>query len=331
MLLNRRRKFNRFDSSLFVEFRPLKEVASYFLGLTRDISCEGLSFTFQNFALEPGQRLQFKLKHPPSKSMISFHGDVIWQEQKDIRCSAGVQFCDVNKKHKQLLLQIISDSCNIPVNSLLKSSDTGNLLSKEKLSRIPNRYKSKYSGLHRAALILITAVTLLFMPAVIENFEDGPGRPFTQFIKSLTLNNINKIKEVSKNKNGHIQSRDNQTVDNSVQLQPAGDSSLHTVLEENIPSAIKEREPDKKPPVPIKEFTEEHTYYIQVASFKDPDIAHGLISELKQDYPAAYIFPHNDFYKVRIPDITTSEQGYTLLQEIEKKFHLMPILVKRVE
>ena len=35
-----------------------------------------------------------------------------------------------------------------------------------------------------------------------------------------------------------------------------------------------------------------------------------LLSELKQDYPAAYIVPHNDFYKVRIPDIKTSEQGH---------------------
>jgi len=330
MLLNRRRKFNRFDSSLFIEFRPLKEVASYVLGLTRDISCEGLSFTFQNFALEPGQRLQFKLKHPPSSSMISFHGDVVWQEQKDIKSSAGVKFCDVNKKHKQILLQIISDSCNVPVNSLFQSRDTGNILSNERITRIPDRYRSKYRGLYRAALIIVTTAAVLFLPSVIEDLEDGSNKPATEFIQSMASNNTDEMNTVSKNKNVHIHNRDISPVDSSVQLQADEISNIMEVLEENIPSAIKEKEPDKKLPVNIKELTGEIKYYIQVASYKDPDIAQGMLSELKQDYPAAYLFFLNDFYKLRIPDIKTSEQGHELLKDIEKKFNIKPILVERV-
>ena len=331
MLLTRRRKFNRFDGSLFIEFRPLKEVSSYFLGLTKNISCEGFSFTFQNVALEPGQRLQFKLKHPRSNLMLSFLGDVIWHEQKDIKYSAGVKFCDVKKKNKKLILKLISDSCNIPVDSLLNSNDNEKLLSNELISRIPNRYRSKFSGLYKTVLILATTATLLFIPAVLENIDDGSIKPIANSIKSISINNTNKMKDVFENMNSQILSRDIQKIRDSVQLQNAENSNSIEVSEETIPSAIKEKELDIKLPVDIKDLTGENKYYIQVASFKDPDIAYGILSELKQEYPAAYIFPHNDFYKVRIPDIKTSEQGYDLLKDIEMKFNIRPILVEKVQ
>jgi hypothetical protein len=264
--------------------------------------------------------------------MISFLGDVIWQEQKDIKCSAGVKFCDVNKKNKKIMLNIISDSSNIPVNSLFKSKDTGNVLSKERISRIPNRCSSKFTRLYRAALIFVTTATVLFLPAVIEkNIEDGSSIPIIKFIKSTAINNTNKMKDVFKNKNSQIHNIDIQTVHNSVQLQADEISNLMEVLEELIPSAMKEKEPNKKLPVNIKEITGENKYYIQVASFKKPDIAQGILSELKQYYPAAYLFFLNDFYKVRIPDIKTSEQGHGLLKDIEKKFNIKSTLLKRVQ
>jgi cell division septation protein DedD len=301
------------------------------LGMTNNISCEGLSFTFQNFALEPGQRLQFKLKQPRTNVMISFLGDIIWQEQKDIKYAAGVKLYDVNKKNKKVMLKVISDSCNIPVNSLLDSNDTVKLLSDELISRIPNRYRSKFSGLYRTSLIFATTATVLFIPAVIENFKDGSNKPITQSIKSMAITNTNKMKDVSKIKNGQTNDRNTQTVNNSVPLQTVKNSNLYEVLEKNNPSAIKEKEPDIKLPVNIKDLTGGNKFFIQVASFKDADIAHGILSELKQDYPAAYIFPQNDFYKVRIPDIKTSEQGYAFLKDIEMKFNLKPILVERVQ
>ena len=127
MSLKRTRKFKRFDSSFFIEGRPLKGVSSYFLGLTTNISYEGFNFKCQNFALEPRQRLQFKFMHHRTQSIIYFAGDVIWQEQKDMKCSAGVKFCDYKEKIHKIMLEAISDSCNIPVNSLLTKHDTGEL------------------------------------------------------------------------------------------------------------------------------------------------------------------------------------------------------------
>ena len=301
------------------------------MGLTKNFSCEGFSFTFQNFALEPRQKLEFKLRHPRTNSMISFLGDVIWQQQKDIKYSAGVKVCDLNNKNKKIMLKAISDSCNISVNSLLDSNDTVKLLRDELISRKPDRFRSKFRWLYITALILATTATVLFIPAVIANFKDGSSKPITKFIKSMAINNTNKIKDVSQIKNGQISNIDIQTVNNSVQLQADEISNLMEVLEENIPSAIKKKEPDIKLPVTTKDVKEENKFYIQVTAIKDSDDAHGFLSELKQDYPAAYIYAQNDFYKVRIPDIRTSVQGYDLIKDIEMKFDMKPILVKRVQ
>jgi len=346
-LLNRSRAFKRFDGSLFIEFRPLKGVASYFLGMTKDISCEGLSLTFQNVALEPGQRLQFKLKQPQTNTIISFLGDVIWQEQKDSKYSAGIKFCDVKKKNKKIMLKVISDICNIPVKSLLFNNDIekslNNSIDKQIAPasdiintnkphpRISNRQKSKFSWLYRIIFILTTTSALLFLPSIIENFEDVSSNPITKFIKSMAMDNTKHMNALFTYENGPIHNGNIRTDYNSVQLQPIENITLFEVVEENIPSAIKEKELGIKLPANLMDMAEENEFHIQVASLKDPVIAHGILSELKQDYPAVYLLIQNDFYKVRIPDIKTSEQGYDLLKDIEAKFNIKPILVKRFQ
>jgi hypothetical protein len=75
--------------------------------------------------------------------------------------------------------------------------------------------------------------------------------------------------------------------------------------------------------VNIKDLTEKQKFYIQVAAFKDPDIAHSVLLELKQDYPTAYIFPHNDFYKVRIPDIKTSRVSISHYIHVAEWEHIL--------
>ncbi len=344
-MVNRKRQFKRFDSNLFIEFRPLKEVPSYLLGITNNISCEGLSLTFQNVALEPGQRLQFKLKQPQTNTIISFLGDVIWQEQKDNKYSAGVKFCDAKKKNKKIMLKVISDSCNIPFNSLLFSNDiekslnnsideqaapASAIIDTNKLnSRISNRQKINFSWLYKAIFILAMTSAVLFLPAITEIFEDVSSKPITKFIKLIATDNTKHINALFTYENGQIHSKNILTDNNSVQLQHIKNSALFEVVEENIPLARKEKDLDIKLPANIMDMAEENEFHIQVASLKDPEIAHGILSDFKQDYPAVYLLIQNDFYKVRIPDIKTSEQGYDLLKDIEAKFNIKPILVKR--
>ncbi len=193
------------------------------------------------------------------------------------------------------------------------------------------RYRSKFSGLYKTVLILATTATVLFLPIMLENFEDGSSKQITKFIKSIAINYTNKMKDVFKNKNGQIHDRDIQTINNSIQLQTAENNNSIEVLEENIPPTIMEKELEIKSPVHINDLKGENKFYIQVASLKDPDVAHDILLKLKQSYHAAYIAPHNDFYKVRIPDIKTSEQGYQLIKDIEMEFNIKPILVKRVQ
>ena len=170
---------------------------------------------------------------------------------------------------------------------------------------------------------------VLFLPAVIENFEEVSDKPITQLFKSWPIGNANHMNALVTNQNGLISNNSLQTVNDSAQLHPAESSTVLEIIEEDIPSAINEKEPEIKQPFKTGDMKEENRFHIQVASLKDPDIAHDIISELKQDYPTAYLSIQNDFYKVRIPDIKTSEQGYDLLKNIKSKFNLTPILVKR--
>jgi hypothetical protein len=337
LLLNRRRKFKRFDSNLFIEFRPLEGVASYFLGMTKNISCEGFNFTIQKYALEHGQRLEFKLNQPRSNTIISFLGDVIWQEQKGSKYSAGVKFCDVKKKNKKILLKVIADSCNIPFNSLFYSNDSGKLLddsiikqvapasdiikTKKVNSRISTRQRSKFNWFYRTAFILVTTSALLFLPAIIGNFNGITSKP-------MAMDNNKHTKGLFTDSNGQTH---NSNITDSVQFNTTENINLVEIVYEDIPLTILEKDPNIKLPENIKDMAEETKFHIQVASLKDPEIAHGILSELKQDYPSTYLFIQNDFYKVRIPDIKTSEQGYDLLKNIETKFNLKPILVKRFQ
>jgi len=298
--------------------------------MTNNISCDGFNFTFQNLALESGQRLEFKLNQPRTNTIVSFLGDVIWQEHKGSKYSAGVKFCDVKKKNKKVLLKIISESCNIPFNSLYysheaekpsidnihnQSAPASDIFDSNKAnSRILNRQRNSFGWLYRTIFILATSSAVLFLPAIIENIEDVS-------INSMALDNNKYVMDLP----------DDQVHDGTIlALNNAGQFNVE-VVEEDIPLTIPEKDWDLKLSEKIHDVAKPNKFHIQVASLKDSDIAYGILSKLKQDYPSAYLFIQNDFYKVRIPDIRTSDQGYNLLNNIEAKFNIKPILVKRFQ
>ena len=345
-LQNRRRKFNRFDSSLFIEFRPLTGAASYFLGITNNISCDGLRLTFRNVVLEPGEKLQLKLRQPQTNTVISFLGDVIWQEETDSKFSAGIKFCEVKKKNKNILLKAISDCCNIPVKSLSLSSKMKSLnnfideqlppapeiTAAHKLhSRIFMKERTKLSLLHKTTLVFTVTSAILFLSPIIDNFEHVSSKLIPELIKSKAIDLTRHVHDLLTNTRGQIQNRDMHAYNTAVQPQHIDTSTLFEVVEEDIPPVIIEHEHDITLPDSKKEMTDKNNFYIQIASLKDPDIAYGMLSELKHNYPSAYLFIQNNFYNVRIPNIKTSEQGYDLLKEIESTFGIKPVLVKKFQ
>ena len=88
------------------------------------------------------------------------------------------------------------------------------------------------------------------------------------------------------------------------------------------PSALENHAVKSEPPATGR-------YYIQVASFKDPEIGYKTFLKITGSYPDAYLFKHDDFYKIRIPDIHVHADGVALIKEIEERFNIRSMLVTR--
>ncbi len=68
-------------------------------------------------------------------------------------------------------------------------------------------------------------------------------------------------------------------------------------------------------------------YYVQVVALKNLNDTQKLLVKIKKYYPDAYIAKNNNFNIIRIPGVSTKEQGAIVSRDIENKFKLKPILV----
>ena len=92
-----------------------------------------------------------------------------------------------------------------------------------------------------------------------------------------------------------------------------------------------EKAVDLKVPMNITDITETPGYYVQFASFEDPEKAYDAFITITEYYPEAYLFKQNNLYKIRIPDITAHAQGVALQKDIEEKFNIKSILVRKTQ
>jgi hypothetical protein len=72
-------------------------------------------------------------------------------------------------------------------------------------------------------------------------------------------------------------------------------------------------------------------YYVQVGAWKNQNYAQKMLKKIKNYYPKAYIIEHNNFIKIRIPDILTKKIGVTASENIEDKFNVKPLLVLKTQ
>jgi hypothetical protein len=114
-MLYKRRKFKRFDIPLIIGIKPNKRTAEYFMGITRNFSCEGFSFELHNFEFEQKENIEFKLKYPKSDLCVSFFGDVVWKKQVNTECLSGIKLRDMEKETENNFIKTISAFGNIPV------------------------------------------------------------------------------------------------------------------------------------------------------------------------------------------------------------------------
>ncbi len=340
MLITKRRTYKRFDGTLFIEFRPLSGTASFSLGLTRNFSWEGFSFEYQNFSLEMGENLEFKIKQPRTNQFIGFHGVVIWKQQSEIKYVAGIQFTNMDLAFKQRMMEMISESCHISEESWRLSEHKGSRRIKmrdknksqldqtEEISNIPEVPDdgNKQKPIVKMALIAAAGMMVFLIPRLLDNSRENILEQVSESFQSAvhTVDNNPSLPD----------QRDKITEegsDTSGPLPPADHEKTKELAEgEAIPLGQDNAE-DLKASSSDANITGTAGYHVQVASFKDPDTAFHTFLKIAEDYPEAYLFRQGNFYKIRISNIAAYSQGVILLRDIEEKFKLKSLLVSKTE
>jgi len=125
-MLKSKREFARFDLPLIVKFRPSYGVTRYSLGLTKNISFNGLGIEARDFNFNKNEHLELELKFPQSGSSVSLSGDVIWNKQIGSNSMAGINLKIKDKEMQKELMGKISANWNIPLDSIMNKGDADN-------------------------------------------------------------------------------------------------------------------------------------------------------------------------------------------------------------
>jgi cell division septation protein DedD len=111
-----RREFNRFDIFVVLEFRLLRDRAKPFLGVTKNVSCEGLCIDTQCVDFYEGDELEVTLKHPEADRFVTLPGKVIWKHKGSKFASMmGITLAEADLDSRTRMLEILSAAGNMPV------------------------------------------------------------------------------------------------------------------------------------------------------------------------------------------------------------------------
>ena len=104
-MLDRRRKFLRFNFAVDVEFNA-SGVA--FSGMTENVSRDGISFILQSCSVDAGSALQFQMQNPHQREdTIEACGDITWKRQVGDEWHLGLRFKFINKVDKSDILDVL--------------------------------------------------------------------------------------------------------------------------------------------------------------------------------------------------------------------------------
>jgi len=106
-MLDRRRKFLRFNFAVDVEF---KTSGDSFSGRTNNVSRDGISFILQSCNVDTGSPFQFQIQNPQRKATIKACGNIAWKKQMGDECHLGLHFKDINKIDKSDILDSAYDN-----------------------------------------------------------------------------------------------------------------------------------------------------------------------------------------------------------------------------
>lgn len=123
-MLENKRTYKRFDLPLIVKFRQMPGAASYSLGLTKNLSCEGISLEARNFNFSLKEDLELELKLPQNAGSVSLIGDVVWKRQDGKSSYAGIAFKVQDPKTHNETMKKITSYTSIPLVSAFYSIKT---------------------------------------------------------------------------------------------------------------------------------------------------------------------------------------------------------------
>lgn len=109
------RQYERYDLPLIVKFRPTYGSIPFSLGLTKNMSFDGLSIESRDFKFIKHEDLEMELKLPQNGSVISLHGNVIWRMETEKTSRAGISLHEMSKEAKRQMIKRIAEYSNIPL------------------------------------------------------------------------------------------------------------------------------------------------------------------------------------------------------------------------
>jgi hypothetical protein len=137
MLLEKRRS-ERSDIFLIVEYKPFNKMTEYALGVTNNISRDGFSLDSQVFDFEKGETIECNLKHSDSKFSISAIGEIVWRKDSWYNCTAGINFKEIGEDAKNRIAEFIAIGKNILTGSSF-NIDGDSLMTREDHERFSSQ------------------------------------------------------------------------------------------------------------------------------------------------------------------------------------------------
>lgn len=320
-MLTDRRTFRRSDIFRVIQFRPLHTSNEYALGITRDLSPEGLGFESQAVDLEPGEELEVILKLPESTTSVSCEGEVVWKRSSSkFRTFAGIMLREISNANKRDLLDLISTTEDIPLVPSYPGGNNGGTYGNHPASEERQATETDTpSGLketlyERSADVDHPGDDIHIANESAEAREEkakAPGRNRAAIIALLVIAALGSIIYTLLNK----------------------DSGKMDAINPPAVSQEASRQSGDRTGLPMHDASDTKKmtsgYLVQAGAWKNPDYASEMLIKLRKYYPDAYIEKRANFHVIRISGIMTQQQGNSIARDIESKLGLRPMLVRQ--
>ncbi|MHA1942446.1 MAG: PilZ domain-containing protein [Candidatus Hodarchaeales archaeon] len=341
-----KRKFQRFDISLIIAIRSIKKTAEYCLGMTRNFSDQGFSLELHNCDLKLKESFQFTLKHPQNDWHVALAGNVVWKQEHNTKCIAGINLREMDKETKDKLSEIISVNNNMPVDLFHYNIDSESSIKQKReeksLAKLRDKLMSETSKNRKRKIIptLIIGLSISFFilagiitfkalriplsntyyqttPKELDRKEHLPqsvsitGRPIKEQSGSRPLDKefqspVFKPEENLSNKNKETQHKDNINI---IQIRSDKNIDKENILNEKLNSN------DRYEPRLV--------YTVQIHSQKSIEDAqkqfNSVLQSLEKKHNLLRIEKVGKYYTVRLGKFENYTSAKKFLQEIKPR------------